>query len=94
MAKYALNVPEAAMDSGKVQKLAELLNKFKESGDRTLIFSQFTQVMDILEDEKIFVTFFVVAGGLRDESTNFSSVYREMRRRGHQIALHSDSHPK
>ncbi|ORY14988.1 SNF2 family N-terminal domain-domain-containing protein [Clohesyomyces aquaticus] len=37
------------MDSGKVKKLAELLAKFKENGDRTLIFSQFTSVMDILE---------------------------------------------
>jgi SWI/SNF-related matrix-associated actin-dependent regulator 1 of chromatin subfamily A len=37
------------MDSGKVQKLVELLKKFKANGDRTLIFSQFTSVMDILQ---------------------------------------------
>ncbi|KAI9662400.1 MAG: hypothetical protein M1821_008567 [Bathelium mastoideum] len=37
------------MDSGKVQKLCELLARFKANGDRTLIFSQFTKVMDILE---------------------------------------------
>jgi SWI/SNF-related matrix-associated actin-dependent regulator 1 of chromatin subfamily A len=37
------------MNSGKVDKLCELLKKFKENGDRTLIFSQFTLVMDILE---------------------------------------------
>ncbi|CAI6332177.1 unnamed protein product [Periconia digitata] len=35
------------MDSGKVAKLIELLRKFKN--DRTLIFSQFTSVMDILQ---------------------------------------------
>ncbi|KAL9086176.1 MAG: hypothetical protein Q9165_007241 [Trypethelium subeluteriae] len=37
------------MDSGKVKKLCELLARFKANGDRTLIFSQFTMVMDILE---------------------------------------------
>ncbi|KAJ6031179.1 hypothetical protein N7540_001911 [Penicillium herquei] len=37
------------MDSGKVEKLRELLLRFIENGDRTLIFSQFTLVMDILE---------------------------------------------
>ncbi|KAJ5769344.1 hypothetical protein N7520_003903 [Penicillium odoratum] len=37
------------MDSGKVEQLRELLLKFIENGDRTLIFSQFTLVMDILE---------------------------------------------
>ncbi|PVI03724.1 hypothetical protein DM02DRAFT_225525 [Periconia macrospinosa] len=35
------------MDSGKVIKLVELLRRFKN--DRTLIFSQFTSVMDILQ---------------------------------------------
>jgi SWI/SNF-related matrix-associated actin-dependent regulator of chromatin subfamily A containing DEAD/H box 1 len=37
------------MNSGKIDKLCELLKRFKENGDRTLIFSQFTLVMDILE---------------------------------------------
>jgi len=36
------------MDSGKVLKLLELLKKYKENGDRALVFSQFTSVMDIL----------------------------------------------
>ncbi|KAH7123703.1 SNF2 family N-terminal domain-containing protein [Dendryphion nanum] len=48
LGKYALK-NEEWMDSGKVQKLAELLKKHKENGDRTLIFSQFTSVMDILQ---------------------------------------------
>ena len=38
------------MDSGKVTKLVELLQKFKANGDRTLVFSQFTMVMNILEE--------------------------------------------
>ncbi|KAL3482470.1 SNF2 family N-terminal domain-containing protein [Aspergillus californicus] len=37
------------MDSGKIDKLCELLQRFKENGDRALVFSQFTMVMDILE---------------------------------------------
>lgn len=37
------------MDSGKVEQLRKLLTRFIANGDRTLIFSQFTMVMDILE---------------------------------------------
>lgn len=37
------------MDSGKVEQMKELLLRFIANGDRTLIFSQFTMVMDILE---------------------------------------------
>ncbi|KAE8352096.1 SNF2 family N-terminal domain-containing protein [Aspergillus coremiiformis] len=48
LGKFALKNNEW-MDSGKVDKLCELLKRFKENGDRTLIFSQFTMVMDILE---------------------------------------------
>ncbi|KAL2836969.1 SNF2 family N-terminal domain-containing protein [Aspergillus pseudodeflectus] len=49
LGKFALKNNEW-MDSGKVEKLCELLRRFKENGDRTLVFSQFTMVMDILED--------------------------------------------
>jgi SWI/SNF-related matrix-associated actin-dependent regulator 1 of chromatin subfamily A len=37
------------LDSGKVTKLVELLLKFKDNGDRTLVFSQFTLVLNILD---------------------------------------------
>lgn len=37
------------MASGKVEKTVELLRKFMSEGHRTLIFSQFTMVLDILE---------------------------------------------
>jgi len=37
------------MDSGKVTKMVELLHKFIKDGSKTLLFSQFTQVLDILE---------------------------------------------
>lgn len=52
------------------------------------------EIMRILEEERILVTFFVVGKGLRDPFANFSGVYAEMLRRGHQVALHSNSHPK
>ncbi|KAL2867034.1 polysaccharide deacetylase family protein [Aspergillus lucknowensis] len=51
-------------------------------------------VMNILEEEKILVTFFVVGAGLRDKESNFSHVYKEMLEKGHQIAFHSDTHQK
>lgn len=37
------------MDSGKIEQLRDLLVKFIANGDRTLIFSQFVMVMNILE---------------------------------------------
>ncbi|KAJ4345580.1 DNA-dependent ATPase fun30 [Didymosphaeria variabile] len=46
--KFALKNNEW-LDSGKAQKLVELLRTFKANGDRALVFSQFTSVMDILE---------------------------------------------
>ena len=48
LSKFALNNDEW-MNSGKVGKLAELLKKYVANGDRILVFSQFTMVMDILE---------------------------------------------
>ncbi|RHZ71493.1 hypothetical protein CDV55_106065 [Aspergillus turcosus] len=48
LGKFALK-NEEWMNSGKVDKLCELLKRFQENGDRTLVFSQFTLVMDILE---------------------------------------------
>ena len=43
-------LPGAAwMDSGKVDALLKLLEEYKANGDRVLIFSQFTLVLNILE---------------------------------------------
>lgn len=52
------------------------------------------QVMQILDEENVRATFFVVGAGLTDQSTNFTNFYREMRGKGHQVALHSNTHPK
>lgn len=48
MTKFILQ-NEEWMDSGKVSTLCSLLNTFKQNGDRVLVFSQFTMVMNILE---------------------------------------------
>ncbi|KAF7519966.1 hypothetical protein G7054_g12924 [Neopestalotiopsis clavispora] len=52
------------------------------------------QVMQIVKEEDIKVTFFTVGAPLDDSSTNLTNVYREMMAEGHQIALHSFTHPK
>ena len=52
------------MDSGKVDVLAALLRDYKLKGDRVLVFSQFVQVLDILEAvlEELEVSFFRLDG--------------------------------
>lgn len=52
------------------------------------------EVMKIVKEEGIKVTFFTVGAPLLDESTNLTNVYREMMSQGHQVALHSHTHPK
>jgi SWI/SNF-related matrix-associated actin-dependent regulator 1 of chromatin subfamily A len=48
LAKF--DVPDLAwLDSGKVSALVRLLEEYKANGDRVLIFSQFTLVLNILE---------------------------------------------
>ncbi|PKY07868.1 glycoside hydrolase/deacetylase [Aspergillus campestris IBT 28561] len=51
-------------------------------------------MMRVLEEEDALVTFFATGSGLRDEKANFSGVYREMLRKGHQVAMHSERHPR
>ncbi|KAK8051192.1 carbohydrate esterase family 4 protein [Apiospora rasikravindrae] len=51
------------------------------------------QVMDTIKDEGIKVTFFTVGAALQDPSTNLSSLYNDMAARGHQVAMHSYTHP-
>lgn len=51
------------------------------------------QVMRVIDDAGFKATFFTVGAPLLDPSTNLSNVYREMEARGHQIALHSYTHP-
>ncbi|KAI2619168.1 carbohydrate esterase family 4 protein [Hypoxylon sp. NC1633] len=55
------------------------------------VFAQ--QVMKTIDEENITVTFFTVGAPLRDLTTNLSAIYNEMASKGHQIALHSYTHP-
>ena len=42
--------PEAELDSGKVKKLLELIAQYQENGDRVLVFSKFSRLIDILQE--------------------------------------------
>ncbi len=50
--------------------------------------------MDTVKQAGIPVTFFTVGMPLLDATTNLSNIYRDMASRGHQIAMHSYTHPK
>ncbi|KAH8602530.1 P-loop containing nucleoside triphosphate hydrolase protein [Bisporella sp. PMI_857] len=46
----SFDIPDLAwLDSGKVESMVKLVKEYKENGDRVLIFSQFSLVLDILE---------------------------------------------
>lgn len=46
----SFDIPDLAwLDSGKVESMVKLVKAYKENGDRVLIFSQFSLVLDILE---------------------------------------------
>ncbi|KAI0409482.1 hypothetical protein F4802DRAFT_145661 [Xylaria palmicola] len=51
------------------------------------------EVMRVIDKAGFKATFFTVGAPLLDPSTNLSNVYREMASKGHQIALHSYTHP-
>ncbi|KAK4674831.1 hypothetical protein QC763_124070 [Podospora pseudopauciseta] len=52
------------------------------------------QVMKILKEANIPLTFFTVGLPLLDQSNGLAAAYKDMASRGHQIALHSYTHPK
>jgi peptidoglycan/xylan/chitin deacetylase (PgdA/CDA1 family) len=52
------------------------------------------RVMEILQQADIPVTFFAVGLPLLDTSNGLAAMYKDMAARGHQIALHSYTHPK
>jgi peptidoglycan/xylan/chitin deacetylase (PgdA/CDA1 family) len=61
-----------------------------DDGDPT--FAQ--EVLQIIKEEDIKVTFFTVGAPLEDAGTNLTNVYNEMLAAGHQVALHTYTHPK
>jgi peptidoglycan/xylan/chitin deacetylase (PgdA/CDA1 family) len=52
------------------------------------------QVIQTVRAAGIKVTFFTLGAPLADPTTNLSNVYKEMMADGHQIAVHSYTHPK
>ena len=42
--------PEAELDSGKIRKLLELIDQYQTNGDRVLVFSKFSRVIEMLEE--------------------------------------------
>ncbi|EEP82784.1 hypothetical protein UREG_07649 [Uncinocarpus reesii 1704] len=81
LGKFALKNDEW-MNSGKVEKLCELLKKFTENGDRVLVFSQFTMVMDILEHvlETLQIRFFRLDGttSVEDRQSILDAFYEQV----------------
>ncbi|KAK7537858.1 glycosyl hydrolase [Phyllosticta paracitricarpa] len=81
------------LPSGQLMFACKRNNSFAfaiDDGDPTMA----QQVLNIIKEEGIKVTFFTVGAPLLDPSTNLSNVYNEMMSAGHQIALHSYTHPK
>ena len=80
MSPYLLRNDEW-MDSGKISKLASLLKAYKENGDRVLVFSQFTMVLDILESvmETLGMRFFRLDGrtNINERQTMIDQFYEE-----------------
>ncbi|KAG6005796.1 hypothetical protein E4U21_007629 [Claviceps maximensis] len=42
--------PAAELDSGKVKKLLELIKQYQENGDRVLVFSKFSRLIELLQE--------------------------------------------
>ncbi|QVM13580.1 hypothetical protein D8B26_008188 [Coccidioides posadasii str. Silveira] len=81
LGKFALKNDEW-MNSGKVEKLCELLKQYTENGDRILIFSQFTMVVDILEQvlETLEIRFFRLDGttSVEDRQSILDAFYEQV----------------
>jgi hypothetical protein len=52
------------------------------------------RLAQIVRDAGIKVTFFAVGAVLEDPSTGMASLYKQLKSEGHQIALHSYTHPR
>ncbi|RPB19855.1 hypothetical protein L211DRAFT_793339 [Terfezia boudieri ATCC MYA-4762] len=68
LGKFAFK-KEEWMNAGKIDVLKRLILEYKENGDRVLVFSQFTQVMDILESvmSTLDITFLRLDGSTKVE---------------------------
>ena len=77
----SFDIPNLAwLDSGKVDALVKLVKRYKENGDRVLIFSQFALVLDILEAvlNSSLVSFTRIDGSTRiDERQTLIDTFRD-----------------
>ncbi|KAF4631527.1 hypothetical protein G7Y89_g6611 [Cudoniella acicularis] len=68
------------MDSGKVESMVKLVKAYKENGDRVLLFSQFSLVLDILESvlNTSLISFTRIDGSTKiDERQSLIDNYRD-----------------
>lgn len=81
LGRFALKNDEW-MNSGKIDRLSKILKGFTENGDRALVFSQFTMVMDILEQvlETLNIKFFRLDGttSVEDRQTTLDAFYEQV----------------
>lgn len=77
----SFDIPDLAwLDSGKVESLVKLVKHYKANGDRVLIFSQFSLVLDILEAvlNSSLISFTRIDGSTRiDERQTLIDTYRD-----------------
>ncbi|MCJ1272489.1 hypothetical protein MMC21_000275 [Puttea exsequens] len=80
MGKFLLE-GEPWMESGKIDRLSSLLQTFRANGDRTLVFSQFTMVLNILESvlETLGISFFRLDGStaVNERQAMIDQFYKE-----------------
>ncbi|KAL2266872.1 hypothetical protein VTJ83DRAFT_4149 [Remersonia thermophila] len=85
--------PPAKLASGRLVFACSRPNSFAfaiDDGDPKYA----ARVMDTIRQAGIPVTFFTVGLPLLDAANGLAAAYRDMAARGHQIALHSYTHPK
>lgn len=77
----SFDIPDLAwLDSGKVESMIKLVKQYKENGDRVLIFSQFSLVLDILEAvlNSSLISFTRIDGSTRiDERQTLIDTFRD-----------------
>jgi peptidoglycan/xylan/chitin deacetylase (PgdA/CDA1 family) len=86
-------VPPEELATGNLVFKCKVLNNFVFAIDDG-IPRLAQEVLQILREEDIKVTFFAVGKGLADKETNLTNFYNEALSLGHEIGLHSWRHPQ
>ena len=91
------SVPANYRAARRARSRAEFIAKLGavvEETDESAFWLEFLVDTEILKEEDILVTFFTVGSALLDPTANFTEVYKELLERGHQVALHTHTHPR